>query len=105
MQEGIKYLRDNFPPLRGELWYRRDQTPGAKSNKKFLDVYFLEETLPDLLELLLGGEAAGGVGLTPGQVKETTAISQLIIKSIVLSIDQSINQRINHQSISYSMDA
>ncbi|CAM9116281.1 unnamed protein product, partial [Pylaiella littoralis] len=73
-EEGIAYLRSKYPPLRGELWYRREPTSGSKTGKKFLDVFFLEETLPDLLDLLLreeGGEKGdGGVGLAPEQVKE-----------------------------------
>ncbi|CAM9343700.1 unnamed protein product, partial [Scytosiphon promiscuus] len=56
-EEGIAYLRSKYPPLRGELWYRREPVAGgAKTGKKFLDVFFLEETLPDLFDLLLGGE-------------------------------------------------
>lgn len=73
-QEGIAYLQTKYPPLRGELWYRREPVAGgAKTGKKFLDVFFLEETLPDLLDLLLGadggeGVTGGGVGLTTDQV-------------------------------------
>lgn len=72
-QEGIAYLRTKYPPLRGELWYRREPTSsGAKTGKKFLDVYFLEDTLPELLDLLLGSEGRG-VGLAPEQVRRGSA--------------------------------
>lgn len=68
-QEGIAYLRSKYPPLRGELWYRREPAlSGAQTGKKFLDVYFLEETLPELLDLLLGKEGGHGIGLAPKQV-------------------------------------
>ncbi|CBJ31906.1 conserved unknown protein [Ectocarpus siliculosus] len=71
-EEGIAHLRSKYPPLRGELWYRREPASGgSKTGKKFLDVYFVEETLPDLLDLLLGEEGeGGGVGLDRKQVRE-----------------------------------
>ncbi|CAM9470367.1 unnamed protein product, partial [Ectocarpus fasciculatus] len=70
-QEGIAYLRSKYPPLRGELWYRREPSSGgSKTGQKFLDVYFVEETLPDLLDLLLGEEGeGGGVGLDRKQAR------------------------------------
>eukprot|EP00904_Undaria_pinnatifida_P009057 jgi/Undpi1/5281/HiC_scaffold_2.g00562.m1 len=68
-EEGITHLVAHYPPLRGELWYRREPTPGSKIGKKVLDVFYLEETLPDLLDLLLGEEEKGGVGLKPEQVR------------------------------------
>lgn len=62
-------MQSKYPPLRGELWYRREpSSSGAKTGKKFLDVYFLEETLPELLDLLLG-EKGPGVGLSREQVR------------------------------------
>ncbi|CAN0554939.1 unnamed protein product, partial [Ectocarpus sp. 12 AP-2014] len=70
-QEGVAYLRSKYPPLRGELWYRREPASrGSKTGKKFLDVYFVEETLPDLLDLLLGEEGEeGGIGLDRKQAR------------------------------------
>ncbi|CAB1105706.1 unnamed protein product [Ectocarpus sp. CCAP 1310/34] len=70
-EEGIGYLRSKYPPLRGELWYRREPASGgSKTGKKFLDVYFVEETLPDLLDLLLGEEGeGGGIGLDRKQAR------------------------------------
>lgn len=38
-------------------------------SKKVLDVFSLEETLPDLLDFLLGMEDSGGVGLSAEQVR------------------------------------
>ncbi|CAM9990383.1 unnamed protein product, partial [Ectocarpus sp. 13 AM-2016] len=70
-EEGIAYLRSKYPPLRGELWYRREPASGSsKTGKKFLDVYFVEETLPVLLDLLLGEEGeGGGIGLDRKQAR------------------------------------
>ncbi|CAN0080059.1 unnamed protein product [Ascophyllum nodosum] len=65
----INYLREKYAPLRGEPWYRREPTPGSKVGKKVLDIYFLKETLPELLNLLLGDEENGGVGLSTEQVR------------------------------------
>lgn len=67
-QAEINHLRDRYAPLRGEAWYRREPIPGSKVGKKVLDVFFLEETLPELLDLLLGDEGEGGVGLAAKQV-------------------------------------
>ena len=68
IQTEINYLREKYAPLRGEPWYRREPTPGSKVGKKVLDIYFLKETLPELLNLLLGDEENGGVGLSTEQV-------------------------------------
>ncbi|KAG5178516.1 hypothetical protein JKP88DRAFT_328948 [Tribonema minus] len=49
----VAALAERFAPLRGEMWYRR------RNGKKVLDVYFLEDTLPDLVELLEAPEELG----------------------------------------------
>lgn len=61
---------------------------GSKTGKKFLDVFFLEETLPELLDLLLGeeheeeeGVDVGGVGLAPEQVRTTFLSSPGVLET------------------------
>lgn len=46
--------------------------PGPAKSKKVLDVFLLEETLPDLLDFLLGKEDSGGVGLRAEQARKTS---------------------------------
>jgi hypothetical protein len=47
-EAAVDDLAAKFPPLRGEMWWRR------RAGQKVLDVYFLEDTLPELVDMLMG---------------------------------------------------
>jgi hypothetical protein len=47
-EAAVDKLAAKFPPLRGEMWWRR------RAGQKVLDVYFLEDTLPELVDMLMG---------------------------------------------------
>lgn len=70
VQAEVLHLRDKYPPLRGEPWHRREEgTTMASGTKRVLQRFSIKDTLPALLEHLLGAEEEGGAGLDEDQVR------------------------------------